>query len=116
MGEDGGAQQAVCCLLAAVAEGGFPPGAPAKRGSEEHHAHVPLESIYPPTHALPRPLLIPAPPPSLRTPPPPHTHTTQIPADKTAADLYAALNVIKVPSMIRVEADECTYPLHIIIR
>ena len=30
--------------------------------------------------------------------------------------LYAAINVIKEPSMIRVEADEVTYPLHIIMR
>lgn len=38
------------------------------------------------------------------------------PADKTPEELYAALNVIKVPSLIRVEADEVTYPLHIILR
>ena len=30
--------------------------------------------------------------------------------------LYAAVNVIREPSMIRVEADEVTYPLHIIMR
>ncbi len=30
--------------------------------------------------------------------------------------LYGAVNVVKVPSMIRVEADELTYPLHIILR
>ncbi len=40
----------------------------------------------------------------------------QVPADKTGEDLYAAVNVMKEPSMIRVEADEVTYPLHIIIR
>lgn len=39
-----------------------------------------------------------------------------IPAGKTAEDLYAALNVIRVPSKIRVEADEVTYPMHIILR
>ena len=30
--------------------------------------------------------------------------------------LYGALNVVRDPSMIRVEADEVTYPLHIILR
>ena len=30
--------------------------------------------------------------------------------------LYGAINVIREPSMIRVEADEVTYPLHIILR
>ena len=30
--------------------------------------------------------------------------------------LYSAVNVIREPSMIRVEADEVTYPLHIILR
>lgn len=40
----------------------------------------------------------------------------QLPEDKGAEDLYAALNIVKVPSMIRVESDEVTYPLHIIIR
>lgn len=30
--------------------------------------------------------------------------------------LYGALNVVKEPSMIRVEADELTYPLHILLR
>jgi carboxypeptidase Taq len=39
-----------------------------------------------------------------------------ISADKTPEDLYAALNQIKVPSKIRVEADEVTYPMHIILR
>lgn len=40
----------------------------------------------------------------------------QLPADKSAEELYGAVNVVKVPSMIRVEADEVTYPLHIVIR
>ncbi|KAL4428286.1 hypothetical protein ABPG75_002375 [Micractinium tetrahymenae] len=40
----------------------------------------------------------------------------QLPADKTPDDLYAALNIVKHPSMIRVESDEVTYPLHIILR
>jgi len=35
---------------------------------------------------------------------------------KTAEDLYASLNVVRSPSLIRVEADEVTYPLHIILR
>lgn len=30
--------------------------------------------------------------------------------------LYGALNAVKKESMIRVEADEVTYPLHIILR
>ena len=30
--------------------------------------------------------------------------------------LYGAINVLKDPSMIRVEADEVTYPLHIFLR
>lgn len=36
--------------------------------------------------------------------------------DKTADDLYAAVNVVRTPSKIRVEADEVTYPMHIILR
>lgn len=36
--------------------------------------------------------------------------------DKTAEDLYAALNRVRVPSRIRVESDEVTYPMHIIVR
>ena len=40
----------------------------------------------------------------------------QIPADKTPDDLYGAVNIVKEPSLIRVEADEVTYPLHIILR
>ncbi|PSC70957.1 Carboxypeptidase Taq [Micractinium conductrix] len=46
-------------------------------------------------------------------------HFPSLPADKNPEDLYAALNIVKHPSdssMIRVEADEVTYPLHIIIR
>jgi carboxypeptidase Taq len=31
-------------------------------------------------------------------------------------DLYAAINTVKDPSFIRVESDEVTYPMHIIIR
>ena len=33
-----------------------------------------------------------------------------------AQQLYWALNAVKKESMIRVEADEVTYPLHIILR
>ena len=40
----------------------------------------------------------------------------EIPVDKSAEDLYAAFNVIRDPSLIRVEADEVTYPMHIILR
>jgi Zn-dependent M32 family carboxypeptidase len=40
----------------------------------------------------------------------------QLPADKTADDLYAALNKVSIKSLIRVEADELNYPLHIILR
>ena len=36
--------------------------------------------------------------------------------DKSAADLYAAVNKVRVPSMIRVESDELTYGLHIVLR
>jgi Zn-dependent M32 family carboxypeptidase len=43
-------------------------------------------------------------------------HFPEIPSDRTPEDLYAALNIIKDPSMIRVEADEVTYPLHILLR
>lgn len=45
-----------------------------------------------------------------------HPRFLQLPADKGPADLYAAVNIVRHPSMIRVEADEVTYPLHIIIR
>ncbi|KAK3260195.1 hypothetical protein CYMTET_30833, partial [Cymbomonas tetramitiformis] len=34
----------------------------------------------------------------------------------TADDLYGAMNVVRSPSLIRVESDEVTYPMHIIIR
>jgi len=44
------------------------------------------------------------------------TFPDAFPSDKNSADLYAAMNVIKSPSLIRVEADEVTYPLHIILR
>ena len=38
-------------------------------------------------------------------------------AQKLSPDsLYGAINVLKEPSMIRVEADEVTYPLHIFLR
>ena len=38
-------------------------------------------------------------------------------AQKLSPDsLYSAVNVLKDPSLIRVEADEVTYPLHIILR
>lgn len=33
-----------------------------------------------------------------------------------AEQLYGALNAVRKESMIRVEADEVTYPLHIILR
>ncbi len=33
-----------------------------------------------------------------------------------AEQLYGALNAVKKESLIRVEADEVTYPLHIILR
>jgi len=36
--------------------------------------------------------------------------------NKTGGDLYAALNVVRETSLIRVEADEVTYPMHIILR
>lgn len=31
-------------------------------------------------------------------------------------DLYEAMNKMKDPSMIRVESDELTYPMHVILR
>lgn len=40
---------------------------------------------------------------------------SQIPKKKTPRDLYRAVNGVK-PSFIRVEADEVTYPLHVILR
>jgi len=36
--------------------------------------------------------------------------------DRSPEDLYAAVNVMKHPSYIRVESDEVTYPMHIILR
>lgn len=38
------------------------------------------------------------------------------PSSKTPKDLYNALNVVKKESLIRVESDEVTYPMHIILR
>lgn len=38
------------------------------------------------------------------------------PSSKTPEDLYNALNVVKKESLIRVESDEVTYPMHIILR
>ena len=38
------------------------------------------------------------------------------PKDKTAKQLYEAINTVSTKSLIRVEADECNYPLHIILR
>ncbi|KAI7846262.1 hypothetical protein COHA_000242 [Chlorella ohadii] len=43
-------------------------------------------------------------------------HFPQLPTEQSPEDLYAALNIIKDPSMIRVESDEVTYPMHIILR
>eukprot|EP00457_Paulinella_chromatophora_P002272 gb/GEZN01002276.1/.p1 GENE.gb/GEZN01002276.1/~~gb/GEZN01002276.1/.p1 ORF type:complete len:751 (-),score=111.68 gb/GEZN01002276.1/:302-2518(-) len=40
----------------------------------------------------------------------------QLPQDKTPYDLYLALNRISTDRLIRVEADEVTYPLHIVLR
>lgn len=40
----------------------------------------------------------------------------QLPQDRTAEDLYRAVNEVLPRSLIRVEADEVTYPLHIILR
>ncbi|PNG89505.1 putative metalloprotease ypwA, partial [Tetrabaena socialis] len=37
-------------------------------------------------------------------------------ADTTATQLYEASNAITEPSLIRVESDEVTYPMHIILR
>lgn len=36
--------------------------------------------------------------------------------DRSAEDLYRAMNVVKMNNLIRVEADEVTYPMHIICR
>ena len=40
----------------------------------------------------------------------------QLPADLSPERVYGAVNVVKFPSMIRVEADEVQYPLHILLR
>ncbi|KAK2078399.1 hypothetical protein QBZ16_003239 [Prototheca wickerhamii] len=40
----------------------------------------------------------------------------QLDKTKTAEDLYSGKNVVLTKSLIRVEADELTYPLHIILR
>ena len=37
-------------------------------------------------------------------------------ADVTPEELHASFNIVKTPSLIRVEADELTYPLHVILR
>jgi len=39
-----------------------------------------------------------------------------IPAEATPEMLYRALNTVKFPSMVRVESDELTYTMHIILR
>jgi carboxypeptidase Taq len=44
------------------------------------------------------------------------TFPGQIPDDKTPEDLYRALNVVSTRSLIRVESDELSYPLHVILR
>lgn len=49
----------------------------------------------------------------------PKLHETfpgSFPDDKTPEDLYAALNVVRDPSFIRVESDELTYIFHVILR
>lgn len=49
----------------------------------------------------------------------PKLHTSfpgAFPESKTPEDLYRALNVVKKESFIRVESDEVTYPMHIILR
>ena len=40
----------------------------------------------------------------------------QVPADATPERLYGAVNLVKFPSLIRVESDEVTYSLHVILR
>ncbi len=40
----------------------------------------------------------------------------QLPAGRTADELYAALNRVATRSAIRVEADELNYPLHVVLR
>lgn len=43
---------------------------------------------------------------------------SQLPAGKTADDLYGAMNVVRAPAdrLIRVESDEVTYSMHVILR
>ena len=43
-------------------------------------------------------------------------HFPELAQKLSPESLYSAVNVIREPSMIRVEADEVTYPLHIILR
>ena len=40
----------------------------------------------------------------------------QLPSELSPERVYGAVNVVKFPSMIRVEADEVQYPLHILLR
>ena len=40
----------------------------------------------------------------------------QIPGSTSGSDLYGALNVVKAPSLIRVESDELSYSMHVILR
>ena len=40
----------------------------------------------------------------------------QLPADLSPEQVYGAVNAVKFPSLIRVEADEIQYPLHIVLR
>lgn len=44
------------------------------------------------------------------------SHFPQLPSSLDPASVYGALNVLKTPSLIRVEADEVQYPLHILLR
>lgn len=50
--------------------------------------------------------------PAVCTPP----ASRRSPANTTADDLYAALNMVQRDNMIRIRADELTYPLHVILR
>jgi carboxypeptidase Taq len=45
-----------------------------------------------------------------------HAAFPAFPKDKTAKQLYEAMNTVTPRSLIRVEADELNYPLHIILR
>lgn len=40
----------------------------------------------------------------------------QLPSDLSPEQVHGALNVLKVPSFVRVEADEVQYPLHVLLR